>query len=503
MNNYHSTIALLALFACFISSLSAQPTTFISKFGVGSQGVSHDLIVMSNGDIIVSGRIDFSQTGFLARMDNTGQMLWGGKLPHGIQLRKLYLGSGDHFFACGSQDSLLTSSHRGIVAYFDGNGQNLWLRQLDGNAFHHWQEGAVLKSGNILVCADGFVNQNSVDHLSLLDVSGNFLWERQFADAGGMCVAAYGGDGALVGRNNFHSNYYTTTLSQLDGNGNFLRTDTFDLGLHDIATFHDSLIYLSGIASGGEVLVELDSLFNIHKALDFSYVVAPKRLRFNPDGNLCVSGEWNVFGAYYGGFGIFRPSTGIFGADGWTMFKGYGTTEMHSTPDGGYAVGFSYGINNPIELRVEKLNLQLRNACDSMPNTLGNLPNYPIQHGPTSVSASPISNSFVIPTISLVPDGLGFLTDCLTSVEETNDQIIKIWPNPVHSKCNLEWNPSEFGLYEVTLRVWSSLGKLEIAVDLKNDGYESVDLSHLSSGFYHVQISNVDGITGRLGLAKH
>ncbi len=488
--------------------LHGQPTTFLARIGLGAYSTQNSLLLMPNGDVMIAGTTGNPSHGFLARIDNLGQLLWHHAHDPRYELQHLYAGPGDHVFACGVRDTAQGTPNV-IVGYLDGTGQNQWLKMLDEGEYHRYARGAILGNGKLLVCASGDDFFGSEDYIAVIDTLGQVAWEHHLPSSIGFCAAAIGGDGAIIARKTVPE---YSTLTRLDGLGNIIWSRKANIDAQEVAVLGDSLLYVGGrypTIAETALLLELDTAGSILQSWNFSSTVMPGHIRFTPTGDLLLSGDYfedlvwlPIIAVRYG---IFRPATGQYLLPTIGRDDGTNMSQMWETSDGGYVFAYTDMYPQPSTILIQKRDALVAIACDTM--ALPALPPYTWDfEGDTALTTTSMvtNGQQSLPPITMTADTLDYQIECPLTVGIAPKVSMTLTgsPNPVVSQLRLRWATQDDQGGSVQIQIWNMSGRLVAEFGLPNDGEALLDWSMLPSGSYVVRLMDAHGKADRLTVVK-
>lgn len=172
----------------FLTKYDGNGTQTVNRQYLGSAG--KDLVADSSGNIYIAG-----QRGgrfFLGKYDRSGNELWASQPPEVSGLGSIYL-----FLAIDPLRNLFVADYDGSVAKFDSSGNLLWVRNIIASpaqnlssAYTHINDIVADKHGNIYAVGDtngnfdGYVNAGLTDlFVEKYDGQGNNLWTRQIGSS--------------------------------------------------------------------------------------------------------------------------------------------------------------------------------------------------------------------------------------------------------------------------------------------------------------------------------
>ncbi|MCZ8189188.1 MAG: SBBP repeat-containing protein [Microcystis sp. LE19-338.1B] len=251
---------------------------WVKQFGSVYADYATGISSESSGNTYVSGRTEGGEDAFVAKYNANGNQLWmaqfgtsGYDSATGVSSD----GSGN-VYVSGYTDGSFPSytnlgSYDAFVAKYDTSGNPVWVKQFSTSS-HDYAEGISSDSnGNVYVSGKTFGSFLGYTNLGLYDAfvakydgNGNQLWLRQFGTSGDDEITGISSDssdnvyvtgstkGGLPGYSNLGS--YDAFVAKYDGNGNQLWLRQFGTSGNDeitgISRDIDNNVYVTGYTTG-------------------------------------------------------------------------------------------------------------------------------------------------------------------------------------------------------------------------------------------------------------
>ncbi|MCZ8047043.1 MAG: SBBP repeat-containing protein [Microcystis sp. LE19-41.2A] len=251
---------------------------WVKQFGSAYSDYATGISSESSGNTYVSGRTEGGEDAFVAKYNANGNQLWmaqfgtsGYDSATGVSSD----GSGN-VYVSGYTDGSFPSytnlgSYDAFVAKYDTSGNPVWVKQFSTSS-HDYAEGISSDSnGNVYVSGKTFGSFLGYTNLGLYDAfvakydgNGNQLWLRQFGTSGDDEITGISSDssnnvyvtgstkGGLPGYSNLGS--YDAFVAKYDGNGNQLWLRQFGTSGNDeitgISRDIDNNVYVTGYTTG-------------------------------------------------------------------------------------------------------------------------------------------------------------------------------------------------------------------------------------------------------------
>nr|NCR19845.1 hypothetical protein [Microcystis aeruginosa LL13-03] len=251
---------------------------WVKQFGSAYSDYATGISSESSGNTYVSGRTEGGEDAFVAKYNANGNSLWmaqfgtsGYDSATGVSSD----GSGN-VYVSGYTDGSFPSytnlgSYDAFVAKYDTSGNPVWVKQFSTSS-HDYAEGISSDSnGNVYVSGKTFGSFLGYTNLGLYDAfvakydgNGNQLWLRQFGTSGDDEITGISSDssdnvyvtgstkGGLPGYSNLGS--YDAFVAKYDGNGNQLWLRQFGTSGNDeitgISRDIDNNVYVTGYTTG-------------------------------------------------------------------------------------------------------------------------------------------------------------------------------------------------------------------------------------------------------------